>query len=84
VLVDDTVGKCPFSPGSVLLVNSWEGPPCAGRPAAKADRKASMHILRSLGDHLMAAAHAQGTTANGADVRAWLVASPFANGVPPA
>lgn len=73
VLVDDTPGKCPLSPGNVLIVGSWEG---------ELEREAcrqSKHTLHLLARHLVAASTAQAKDGEAADVRSWLAAHPFSD-----
>ena len=70
ILVDDTEGKCPLSPSSVLLLaSSWDGDP--GSPTGDA------RVLQSLGAHLLVAAAAQAAAKPVADVRDWLAKHPF-------
>ena len=71
VLVDDTPGKCPLSPGSVLLVASWDG------TTEAAAAHASRHTLRRLAEYLTAASRAQAKCGEEADVRVWLEQHPF-------
>ena len=75
VLVDDTPGKCPLSPSSVLIVETW-----CGAHSDEGACAASRAVLGRLTDYLLAASQAQAATGEAADVRAWLASHPFKGG----
>ena len=66
ILVDDTPGKAPLSPGNVLLIRTWDG----------AEEDPDDNWAERLSDHLLAACRAHVASGDGADVRTWLESEP--------